>query len=313
VKIRNAQDAGAVAVLVVNNVAGDPTAMGSDGLPNQPTVPAYMVGLVDGLALKAKGDGVLTTIHAGLEYFRTANDNIMAGFSSMGPTDVQFRVKPDVVAPGVNVLSSQPADKCVQKTPSCWAFFQGTSMATPHVAGSAAVVIEQHPGWTAADVRSAIVNTAVRGVLKNSATGTTLTHRRVVGGVTIFDDNPNIVGAGLENLYNAVRAKVSLDPVSIAFGGVPSGSGQNRSGEIVVKNLTGAAATFTFAVEDSFAGGASYTVSPTSVMLAAGASTTIRVSVDVPRGFGQVDDWAWLEVFMGGTEVAHAALYARTK
>ena len=78
------------------------------GLPNQPTVPAYMVGLEDGLALKAK-DGVATTIHAGLEYFRTANDNIMAGFSSMGPTDVQFRVKPDVVAPGVNVLSSQPA------------------------------------------------------------------------------------------------------------------------------------------------------------------------------------------------------------
>ena len=48
-KIRNAQEAGAVAVLVVNNVAGDPTAMASDGTPNQPTIPAYMVGLSDGL------------------------------------------------------------------------------------------------------------------------------------------------------------------------------------------------------------------------------------------------------------------------
>ena len=86
----------------------------------------------------------------------------MAGFSSLGPTDVQFRVKPDVVAPGVNVLSSQPAFACEQTTPSCWAFFQGTSMATPHVAGSAAVVIDQHPDWAAADVRSALVNTAVR-------------------------------------------------------------------------------------------------------------------------------------------------------
>jgi subtilisin family serine protease len=306
VKIRNAQNAGAVAVLVVNNVAGDPTAMASDGLPNQPTIPAYMVGLEDGLALAAKPDGTLTTIHAGLEYFRTANDNIMAGFSSMGPTDVQFRVKPDVVAPGVNVLSSQPADKCVQKTPSCWAFFQGTSMATPHVAGSAAVVIEQHPDWTSADVRSAIVNTAVRGVLKDSATG------------KVIVDDPNIVGAGLENLWNAVRAKVSLDPVSIAFGGVPSGSGQNRSGEIIVKNLTGATATFTFAIEDPFTGGASYTVTPASVTLAAGASATIRVAVDVPRGFSGApdkgpNDWAWLEVSMGGTEVAHAALYTRAK
>ena len=301
VKIRNAQDAGAAAVLVVNNVAGDPTAMASDGTPNQPTVPAYMVGLEDGLALKAKGDGMMTTIQAGLEYFRTANDNIMAGFSSMGPTDVQFRVKPDVVAPGVNVLSSQPAWACVQTTPSCWAFFQGTSMATPHVAGSAAVVIDQHPDWTSADVRSAIVNTAVRGVLKDSATGKTIV------------DNPNVVGAGLENLHNAVRAKVSLDPVSIAFGGVPSGSGQNRSGEIVVKNLTGATATFTFSIEDPFAGGATYTVSPASVTLAPGATATIRVAVSVPRGHNRVDDWAWLKVSTGGTEVAHAALYTRTK
>jgi minor extracellular serine protease Vpr len=299
-KIRFAQQAGAVAVLVVNNVAGDPTAMASDGTAAQPTIPAYMVGLTDGLALKAK-DGVATTIHAGLEYFRTANDNIMAGFSSMGPTDVQFRVKPDVVAPGVNVLSSQPADTCEQTTPSCWAFFQGTSMASPHVAGSAAVVIEQHPTWTPADVRSAIVNTAVRGVLKDSMTGKTIV------------DNPNIVGAGLENVFNAVRASISLDPVSIAFGGVPSGSGQGRSGEIVVKNLTTATATYTFAIEDPVSGGVSYTVTPSSVTLAPGATATIRVSVDVPRGFTTVDDWAWLEVSVGGTEVAHAALYTRTK
>lgn len=299
-KIQNAQLAGALAVLVVNNVAGDPTAMASDGTPDQPTIPAYMVGLEDGLVLKTK-DGVSTTIEAGLEYFRTANDNIMAGFSSRGPTDVQFRIKPDVVAPGVNVLSSQPAGACTQTEPSCWAFFQGTSMATPHVAGSAAVVIDQHADWSSADVRSAIVNTAVRGVLKDSATGKTIV------------DNPNVVGAGLENLDNAVRAKVSLDPVSVSFGGVPSGSGQNRSGEIVVKNLSGASATFTFAIEDPFAGGASYAVSPTTVTLAAGATTTLRVTVDVPRGFAQLDDWAWLEVSMGGTEVAHAALYTRTK
>ena len=300
-KIRNAQAAGAVAVLVVNNVAGDPTAMASDGTPDQPTVPAYMVGLLDGLALKAKGDGVVTTIHAGLDYFRTANDNIMAGFSSQGPTDVKFRVKPDVVAPGVNVLSSQPAWACEQTDPSCWAFFQGTSMATPHVAGTAAVVIDQHSDWTAADVRSAIVNTAVQGVLKDSATGTTIV------------DNPNIVGAGLENVYNAVRASVSLDPVSIAYGAVPSGSGQGRTDEILVKNLTGSTATFTFAIDDPFADGATYSVSPSSVTLASGATATIRVSVSVPRGFDTVNDWAWLEVFQGGTEVAHAAIYTRVK
>jgi minor extracellular serine protease Vpr len=300
-KIRNAQAAGAAAVLVVNNVAGDPTAMASDGTPNQPTVPAYMVGLVDGLALKAKGDGISTTIVAGLDYFNTANDNIMAGFSSEGPTDVKFRIKPDVVAPGVNVLSSQPAEACEQTDPSCWAFFQGTSMATPHVAGAAALVLDAHPTWTAPDVRSAIVNTAVRGMLKDAATGAT------------FVDNPNIVGAGLLNAENAVGASISLDPVSIGYGAVPSGSGQTRTDEIVVKNLRGASATFTFAIDDPFAGGASHTVSPSSVTLAPGATATIRVTVSVPRGFDTTNDWAWLEVFSSGQEVAHAALYTRVK
>ena len=299
-KIRNAQIAGAVAVLIVNNVAGDPTGMASDGTPNQPTIPAYMVGLEDGLVLANK-EGVLTTIGANLEYFRTANDNIMASFSSLGPTDVQFRVKPDVVAPGVNVLNAQPAWACEQTTPSCWAFYSGTSMATPHVAGSAAVVIEQHPDWTAADVRSAIVNTATRGVLKDATTGRTVV------------DNPNVVGAGLENLHHATLAKVSLDPVSLAFGGVPSGSGQGRSGEIAVKNLTDSTATFTFSIQDPAAGGVTYVVAPSSVTLAPGETTTIDVSVAVPRGNALRDDWAWLIVSMNGAEVAHAALYTRTK
>ena len=46
-KVRNAEDAGAVAVLVVNNVAGDPTAMAHDGTEPMPTIPAYMVSLAD--------------------------------------------------------------------------------------------------------------------------------------------------------------------------------------------------------------------------------------------------------------------------
>ena len=50
-KIRNAQNAGAMGVLVYNNVAGDPTAMGRDGTPNQPTVPAAMVSLNNGMAM----------------------------------------------------------------------------------------------------------------------------------------------------------------------------------------------------------------------------------------------------------------------
>jgi subtilisin family serine protease len=290
-KIRNAQTAGAVAVLVVNNVAGDPTAMGQDGTPAQPTIPAYMVSRADRDSLIAQ-NGQAATIGAALAYFSTTNANIMAGFSSQGPTDVDFRVKPDVVAPGVNVLSSIPGNQ--------WAFFQGTSMATPHLAGSAAIVRQQHPTWSAAQVRSAIVNTATQGVLTDFQTGTNLL------------TDPNIIGAGLDNLLAAVGAKVAVDPVSVSFGSVPSGSGQTASKTATLWNLTGSAQTLSAAVGPG-AGGVAYSVSPSSVTIPAGGSATLTLTLAASKGAAGGDHAATLRLSAGGTEIAHAVVYAFVK
>jgi minor extracellular serine protease Vpr len=295
-KIRNAQNAGAVAVLVVNNVIGDPIAMGKDGTPGQPTVPAYMLALSDKAALVAS-NGKSTTISATLAYFQTSNGDIMAGFSSQGPTDVDFRVKPDAVAPGVNVLSSIPHQFCA--TPPCFAFFQGTSMATPHLAGSAAVVLGQHPTWSAAQVRSAVVNTADRGVLKNFLTGLT-------------ESDVNVIGAGRENLLAAVTALVALDPVSVSFGAVPSGSGQSRTFAVTVKNLDTASQTLSFAIRNLKANGISFSVSP-SLTLAGGASGTVTLTMTANKGAQAGNNQATLFVTTGAMEVAHAAVYALVK
>ncbi len=297
IKIRNAQDAGAVAVVVVNNVAGDPTAMATDGTPNQPTIPAYMASLAERAGLVA-ADGVSATISAALSYFSTTNVDIMAGFSSQGPTDVDFRVKPDVVAPGVNVLSSIPLSFC--DGDPCFAFFQGTSMATPHLAGSAAVVKGQHPTWSAAQIRSAIVNTADQGVLKDFQTGT-----QIVTDV-------NIMGAGRENLLSAVNAVVALDPVSVSFGAVPSGSGQTNSFVVTLTNLTNGAQTFGVAV-GAGGGGVSFSVSPSSLSLNAGASGTVTVSMSADKGAAGADHSDWLTVWAGDSLVAHAAVYTFIK
>ncbi|HEY3179535.1 MAG TPA: S8 family serine peptidase [Casimicrobiaceae bacterium] len=295
-KIRNAQTAGAIAVLVANNVAGDPVAMASDGTPAQPTVPAYMVGINDGQALKA-ASGASATIGATLSYFLTPNANIMAGFSSQGPTDVDFRIKPDVVAPGVNVLSSIPHAFCA--APPCFAFFQGTSMATPHLAGSAAVVRSQHPDWSAAEVRSSIVNTAERGVLKNFQTAN-------------VETNINITGSGLENLAKAVTTGVVIDPVSISFGAVPSGSGQVRTFDVTLRNVGSSPASWTLAVNGGDASVA-YGVSTNAVSLAAGASTTVAVTMTAQKGAALGGHQGWLEVSAGATPVAHAGLYTLVK
>jgi minor extracellular serine protease Vpr len=271
--------------------------MATDGTANQPTIPAYGVSLVDGQALRAVG-GTTTTIAAVQQYFSTPNSDIMASFSSQGPSDVDFRVKPDVVAPGVNVLSSIPHAFCA--APPCFAFFQGTSMATPHLAGTAAFLRGLHADWSAADIRSAIVNTAVRGVLRRTSNPAQV------------EANVNIAGAGREDVVNAMNAAVALAPVSVSYGAVPSGSGDTRSVDVTLHNLGSGTATFDLSATGGDASVA-FTVATSSVTLAGGASATVTVNMVPARGAATGGHQGILEVKSGGTSVAHAALYTLIK
>jgi len=288
-KIRNAQNAGAVGVVIRNNVAGPPISMAQDGTPGQPTIPGVMVSLNTGAILVGLG-GSATTINATQVYVQDlATSGVLAGFSSRGPSDVDFRVKPDVTAPGVNVLSSQPSWVC--GSPPCWAFFQGTSMATPHLAGSAAVVLGQHPGWAAWQVRSAIVNTADESVLRTS-NGTCCE-------TAVFN-----VGSGLENLDDAVDAAVALNPVSVSFGGVPSGSGRSDSRTVALATLVGPAATGVTLTNET-CGGVDFGASLGSGVI----TVTMNAQKGIPAGPCQ----GILRVWNGGTEIAHAAVFALIK
>ena len=75
---------------------------------------------------------------------------VIADFSSGGPNGIDLGFKPDVSAPGVNILSSVPKG---------WDIFSGTSMASPHVAGAAALLLQRHLDWTPAQVKSALALT----------------------------------------------------------------------------------------------------------------------------------------------------------
>ncbi len=292
-KARAAQDAGAVGVVVVNNVAGDPTAMAADDtvIP-APTIPAVMAGVADEAALRAADGTATATLGDVPAYQRTANDSVMAGFSSQGPTDVDLRVKPDVVAPGVNVLSSVPASACALAP--CFAFLSGTSMATPHLAGVAAVVRGARPAWTPEQVRSAIVNTATQGVLRAATDGSPET-------------DVQVVGSGAASLTSALAATVALGPVSTSFGAVPSGSGQTLTKAVTLTNLGASAATYALSVD-----GGVFSV-PATVTVAAGASASVPVTATFPKGAAPGDRQATLRVKRGATEVAHSVVYALVK
>src|SRR6059058_5331062 len=228
-KVRNAIAAGAVGVLVINNVAGDPTAMAKDGLGGD-DLPAVMIGLNDGAALRASGATTASAVETFSEFITPANKDILAGFSSQGPTAVDFAVKPDLTSVGVNVLSSIT---CVGKPETCpgdgtgWAFFSGTSMSTPHIAGSAAVLLDLHSTWSPPQIKSALVNRAdlvEDVVVKDAATG-------------LHSIGPTAQGAGRENLSVAADATTWMDPVSASFGKVTVGHPTSLT--ITLSNPTG--------------------------------------------------------------------------
>ncbi|MEL7186843.1 MAG: S8 family serine peptidase [Pseudomonadota bacterium] len=159
-KVRNAQDAGAIAALVYNN-AGDPILMTgpSDGID----IPAFMIGQADGNLVLAElddGNTVSVTLDKELVFSEPIDGNVMANFSARGPGPANDVLKPDLTAPGVNIVAGFSPDSAYAAKGEDFAYLSGTSMSTPHVAGVAALLRQAHPDWSPAAIKSALMTTA---------------------------------------------------------------------------------------------------------------------------------------------------------
>jgi subtilisin family serine protease len=310
-KVANAKAVGATGVLIINNVAGDPISMArTAGFDDN--LPAVMIGKNEGAALRAANppDASTTAI---FQEFVTSNKDILAGFSGQGPTNVDLAIKPDVTSVGVNVLSSIT---CVGKGPGCpgdgsgWAFFQGTSMSTPHIAGSAAVLKNLHPTWSPAQIKSALVNRADL-VIKDAVTGT-------------HDVGPTAQGAGRENLGVAADGTTWMDPASASFGKVTVGSPTSLN--ITLTNPTASAQTYAVTVTkfipSTFGGtvpsvfdagmlssGDTRITVPASVNVPANGSTTLTVTVNAGQPLGTVVQ-GWIDLNSGSDDL-HFGYYAQ--
>jgi len=297
-KLYNVQQAGYTAAVVGNRVGGAPFTMGKGVAPTDPTITGVMIGLDTVDAFKAE-NGKAVTIAGPTYTYPFYDADVMADFSSQGPTDVDFRVKPDVVAPGVNVLSSIPTSNCGGK--DCFAFFQGTSMATPHLAGVAAVIRQQHQDWPAWAIRSAVVNTADVDVLT----------KYTLDGLAT---DVNISGAGRVNVESAAGATALLDPVSVSFGSTPAGSGVTKSFTVRILNAGSSAATWHVGIAaNGSASGVTFSTGTSSVTVGAGASATFTVNATFSKAASVGSKQAWLVVTDDAGLVAHAAVYARVK
>lgn len=170
-KITRAKLFGASGVVIYNNIPG---VIEHDLALNNEYLPTLKLTDVDGNELlnslnqtthplsgvvMATGEITFTDFEDKIEY-----RNDLASLSSVGPIISNGAIKPDLVAPGVDVLSAYPADVVANATSDDYTFayaqISGTSMATPHVAGVAALMLQNNSSLTVDQVKAILTNTA---------------------------------------------------------------------------------------------------------------------------------------------------------
>ena len=208
----NVRAAGAAGMILINTPAdGEATVADAHHLP------ATHLGARDGQKLLdwlASGEGHRAAL-TGLSFERDDQfADRLTSSSSRGPSSrVPDVLAPDMAAPGSNILAADMSGTAGSATNIEYGFKTGTSMATPQVSGAAALLKSLHPGWSAQDIRSALVTTA-RPEMLDSVDG--------------LPADAFKVGAGMLDVAAAARAGISLretrqrfQSANPASGGIP--------------------------------------------------------------------------------------------
>ncbi|WP_432173688.1 S8 family serine peptidase [Streptomyces sp. Tue6028] len=151
-------------------------------------------------------------------------DDSTAPFSSRGPVAVTHTLKPEIAAPGVGISAASAGGRGAYAYRS----MSGTSMATPHVAGAAAVLRQAHPDWTAQQIKSALVSSARTGARGAGA---------------------DQAGGGVLDVFAAVNQKVLAAP-AVQAGNYrwPQDASDRTTVDVPFTNTSGAALTLNLSV-----------------------------------------------------------------
>ncbi|MFF2543912.1 S8 family serine peptidase [Kitasatospora sp. NPDC058063] len=278
----HAADAGAIGALYAADSDHLAEISGND------RIPAALLARADGDRLRqAAAAGPVrirlaapgNTLHGSVAQDQPARVDTLTDFTSRG-IGVPGVVKPDLAAPGESIWSSLVGSGAGGQRES------GTSMATPHVAGLAALVRAAHPDWPVEQVKAALMNTTVDTYLGDDRGGP------VYG--------PERTGAGRVRVDRAVRTPAvayavgegaAEGVVGVSFGPVEVGGPTAVTREIEVRNTSAAPLTY----RTSYAAatrlpGASYRVTPPRVDVPAGGTARVRVTLAVPGELGRAPD-----------------------
>lgn len=304
-KADNVAAGGAIGFVLANDEANG-ASLNGDGY----AVPGVHISYEDGVTLKSwladGGPAHYGAIKGTTPTNSRADGDVMAGFSSRGPNPaVPGIVKPDVTAPGVDIVAAVQTgliDLGLAATEPEFGVLSGTSMSSPHAAGAAALIIAVQPDWTPDEVQSALMTTAynVRG--KNGTDGLVKDDRTTPADA--LD-----VGAGRIDLAQAARAGLLLNETvenyraaNPAQGGDPTtlnrpsmGSGNCVDGCSWTRTLRATVDTsWTASVVSADA--LPVDVSPASFSLKAGEEVTLNISADT-RDF-PAGSWVFADVYL---------------
>ncbi len=249
----NAKEAGAAGVIIYNNMPGivSPTFQVQAGDEKKEYIPAIFVTQSDGLLLKG-------LINKGLkiQFSEISNLGTAANFTSMGPAS-DFYFKPELAAPGVAIYSTIPNGE--------YASWQGTSMASPHVAGAIALFKQLHPDWNSEDIKTAFMNTAT--ILENYQNGEAITWL--------------LQGSGRINIPDAVSTTAIVKPYDLL-----TKVSDLKSFNFTVTNVSDKSITFNITSEFTLGGtdGIQAKFNNTKISVDKGQSKTFTLNFVVDTG-----------------------------
>ncbi|WP_157744476.1 S8 family peptidase [Micromonospora viridifaciens] len=207
--------------------------------------------------------GSPATADAALAVTAFTKSDELADFSSRGPSADGWAVKPEIAAPGVDIVAARSKDGFLGEPGQLYLPLSGTSMATPHVAGAAALLSQAHPQWTAAQLKATLMAAA-----------------KPSSDVGVFAQ-----GAGRVDVARAITQQVSTTPTSVTFGlqEWPHDDDEVRSSAITYHNSGGAAVTLRLALTTAAPAGI-FSLSADTVTVPAGGQASVTLTADTRQG-----------------------------
>jgi minor extracellular serine protease Vpr len=280
-KAARVRAAGAIGMVMVDDRPGE-----ANPFPGV-LVPAGMISDLDGARLSAAmsqsgGHASILLGHDIQEIDTHRTGETTTSFSSAGFTDFGHFLKPDVSAPGAQIMSST----LVEFAGAQFAYLDGTSFASPHIAGAAGLLVEEHPNWTPKQVKSALMSTARPAFADTAAT---------------TEAPVTLEGAGLAWLPAADDPKIFTDPQSLSFQdlAVTSG-GKSKAIAVTISDAGGGAGSWSVSLspQSATAGAGIDVASP--VAIAPGGQATIQITAHASGGAAAGDDYGFVVLSRGG-------------